>query len=90
MAISKETKAQIIKKYGGSAENTGKIEVQIALLTAEIESLTKHMISNKKDQISKRGLYQKVSQRKSLLNYLKNNDINRYREIIKELDIRGN
>lgn len=90
MAISKETKAQIIKKYGGSKENTGKIEVQIALLTAEIESLTTHMISNKKDQISKRGLYQKVSKRKSLLTYLKNNDINRYREIIKQLDIRGN
>lgn len=90
MAISKQLKAEIIKKYGGDAKNTGKVEVQIALLTAEIESLTTHMVSNKKDQISKRGLYQKVSKRKSLLSYLKNNDINRYREIIKQLDIRGN
>ncbi len=90
MAVSKAAKLEIIKKFGGSETNTGKVEVQIALLTAEINSLTKHMIDNKKDQISKRGLYQKVSKRKSLLSYLKNNDIERYRQIIKELDIRGN
>lgn len=90
MAISKQQKLEIIKKFGGSETNTGKIEVQIALLTAEIESLTTHMIANKKDQISKRGLYQKVSKRKSLLSYLKNVDIERYRTILKELDIRGN
>lgn len=90
MAVTKEQKIQIIKKFGGSEQNTGKVEVQIALLTAEIQSLTKHMVSNKKDQISKRGLYQKVSKRKSLLNYLKKVDILRYREIIKQLDIRGN
>ncbi|MBD5445765.1 MAG: 30S ribosomal protein S15 [Mycoplasma sp.] len=90
MAISKETKAKLIKEYGSSPKDTGKTEVQIAILTAEIKSLTVHMVSNKKDQTSKRGLYKKVSQRKSLLNYLKRKDINRYREIIKKLDLRGN
>lgn len=90
MEISKETKAKLIKEYGSSPKDTGKTEVQIAILTAEIKSLTVHMVSNKKDQTSKRGLYKKVSQRKSLLNYLKRKDINRYREIIKKLDLRGN
>lgn len=90
MAISKETKAKIVKEFGGSAKNTGLTEVQIAILTAEIKSLTTHMVDNKKDNISKRGLYKKVSQRKSLLSYLKNNDIKRYREVLKKLDIRGN
>lgn len=90
MGISKETKAKIVKDFGGSAKNTGLTEVQIAILTAEINSLTTHMIANKKDFISKRGLYKKVSQRKSLLSYLKDRDIKRYREVIKKLDIRGN
>lgn len=89
MAISKEMKAKIIKEFGGSSKNTGKTEVQIAILSAEIKSLTTHLISNHKDNISKRGLYTKVSQRKSLLSYLKRIDINRYREIIKKLEIRG-
>lgn len=90
MAISKELKAKLIKEYGDSPKDTGKTEVQIAILTEEIKSLTVHMVSNKKDQTSKRGLYKKVSQRKSLLNYLKDRDINRYREIVKKLDLRGN
>lgn len=90
MAISKELKAKLIKEYGDSPKDTGKTEVQIAILTEEIKSLTIHMVSNKKDQTSKRGLYKKVSQRRSLLNYLKNIDIERYREIVKKLDLRGN
>lgn len=89
MAISKETKAKLVKKYGKDADDTGTTEVQIAILTAEIKSLTTHMVSNKKDFISKRGLQQKVSKRKSLLNYLKNKDIERYRKIIADLEIRG-
>lgn len=89
MAVSKSTKAEIIKKFGGSDKNTGAIEVQIALLTAEINSLTTHMVDNKKDKHSKRGLYKKVSKRKSLLKYLFNRDIERYRKLIKELNIRG-
>lgn len=90
MAISKETKAKLIKEFGSSAKDTGRTEVQIAILTEEIKSLTVHMVANKKDQISKRGLYKKVSQRRSLLTYLKRKDINRYREILKKLDLRGN
>lgn len=90
MAISKETKAKLAKEFGGSEKNTGKTEVQIAILTAEINSLTDHLVNNKKDNISKRGLYKKVSKRKSLLTYLKNKDINRYREILKLLNLRGN
>lgn len=89
MAVSKKTKAELIKKFGGNEKNTGAIEVQIAILTAEIDSLTTHMIANKKDRHSKRGLYKKVSKRKSLLKYLQDSDINRYRELVKTLDIRG-
>ncbi|EGZ31219.1 30S ribosomal protein S15 [Malacoplasma iowae] len=90
MAITKQEKAKIVKEFGGNEKNTGKTEVQIAILTAEISSLTNHLVDNKKDNTSKRGLYKKVSQRKSLLTYLKNTDINRYREIIKKLNLRGN
>lgn len=89
MAISKEIKAKLVKKYGKDANDTGSAEVQIAILTEEIKTLTTHMVENKKDFISKRGLQQKVSKRKSLLNYLKNKDIERYRKIISDLEIRG-
>lgn len=90
MAVSKKTKSELIKKFGGNESNTGLVEVQVAILTAKIKSLTDHMIVNKKDKHSKRGLYMMVSKRKSLLKYLYNNDINRYRILIKELEIRGN
>lgn len=89
MAISKALKQKLVKKYGGSAANTGKVEVQIAILTEEIIALTKHMIENKKDKISKSGLYAKVAKRKNLLAYLERNDVERYRTIIKELNLRG-
>lgn len=89
MAISKELKAKLVKEYGGSETNTGKVDVQIAILSAEIDSLTVHLKNNHKDNSSKRGLYKKVSQRKSLLTYLKNRDINQYRELIKKINIRG-
>ncbi len=89
MSISKEYKLSIIKKFGGNEKNTGKTEVQIAILTVVITRLTKHLIENKKDMISKSGLYQKVAQRKKLLAYLERNDIERYRNIIKELNLRG-
>lgn len=88
MAVSKKTKAELVKKFGGNEKNTGKTEVQIAILTAEIKNLTEHMVNNKKDKHSKRGLYQKVSKRRALLNYLEKKDINAYRELIKELDLR--
>ncbi len=89
MAISKKLKADLVKKYGGLKTNTGVTEVQVAILTSEIKSLTEHMIKNKKDKISKRGLYMKVSKRKALLRYLEHSDINRYRKLIKDLNLRG-
>ncbi len=88
MAVSLQTKQNLVKKFGESATNTGKTEVQIAILTAEIVSLTEHMKINKKDTIGKRGLHQKVSKRRSLLTYLERNDVERYRKVIKELGLR--
>lgn len=87
--ISKARKAELVKQFGGSEKNTGKTEVQVAILTEEINKLSQHMIENKKDKISKRGLYAKVSQRKRLLAYLERTDIERYRALLKELGIRG-
>lgn len=89
MAVSKELKKELTVKFGGNEKNTGKTEVQIAILSAEIASLTTHMVANKKDKISKRGLYMKVAQRKKLLSYLQRIDIERYRLIVKELKLRG-
>lgn len=89
MSISQLQKKEIIKRFGSNENDTGTTEVQIALLTAEIKALTVHMVNNKKDMISKRGLYTKVSKRRNLLSYLQKNDIERYRKIIKELELRN-
>lgn len=86
--VTKEQKAEIIAKYGDKAGDTGKTEVQVALLSAYIEDLTQHMIRNKKDYHSRRGLIKMVNKRKRLLNYLMKTDIGRYREIIKALGLR--
>ena len=88
MALSKEKKAEIVKKYGKSANDTGSTEVQIAILTAEINELTEHFKEHTHDYHSKRGLLHKVGQRKSLLNYLIKNDVTRYRKIVKDLGLR--
>lgn len=88
MPLTAEKKKEIIKKFGGSPENTGTPEVQAALLTQRIEQLTQHLKSNPKDLATQRSLVLMVSKRKKLLNYLKDKDINRYRKIIKELEIR--
>jgi small subunit ribosomal protein S15 len=88
MALTKERKAEIVKKFGANEQDTGSIEVQIALLTEEINSLTNHFKEHKKDNHSKRGLLKKVGQRRSLLNYLIKNDVTRYRNIVKELGLR--
>ncbi len=85
MTINKQ---EIIEKYGRSASDTGSPEVQIALLTARISSLTEHLKSHQKDHHSRRGLLKMVGQRRGLLNYLKNKDINKYRELINELGLR--
>jgi small subunit ribosomal protein S15 len=77
MAITKDYKTKLVSEFGGNNTNTGSTEVQVAILTAEINAITNHMSSNKKDFSSKRGLHKKVSQRKNLLDYLKNSDIAR-------------
>lgn len=88
MAITKEEKAKLVKKFGKDANDTGAIEVQIAILTHEIKELTEHFKVHPQDHHSKRGLLRKVSQRKSLLNYLLKNDVTRYRNVVKELGLR--
>ena len=88
MALTKEEKSKIIKKYARDEKDTGSPEVQIAILTEEIKALTEHLINNKQEKHSKRGLLMKVGKRRSLLNYLLENDVKRYREIVKSLDLR--
>ena len=88
MNLSKEEKKEIIEKYGASANDSGKAEVQIALLTARINKLTNHFTENKKDHASRRGLMQMVGKRRRLLDYIARKDIERYRKIIKELNLR--
>ncbi len=83
------TKKEIIAKYGKDENDTGSAEVQIALLTARIQHLTEHLKLNKQDLHSRRGLSKMVGQRKSLLKYLKETDINRYRAIVDKLSLRS-
>ena len=86
--MTKEEKQEIIKKYGKSENDSGKSEVQIALLTKRINDLTDHFNAHKKDHHSRRGLMMMVGKRRRLLDYLTAKDIERYRTIIKELNIR--
>lgn len=86
--MKKEEKLEIIRKYGANENDSGKSEVQIALLTKRINDLTSHFNKHKKDHHSRRGLMMIVGQRRRLLDYLKAKDIERYRAIIKELNIR--
>lgn len=86
--LKRETKEAIIKEYAIKEGDTGSVEVQVALLTEEIKVLTEHLKVNIHDFHSKRGLLIKVGKRKSLLEYLKKTDVNRYRELIKRLGLR--
>jgi small subunit ribosomal protein S15 len=88
MYLTSEVKKNIFKKHGGSEKNTGTPESQVALFTHRIDHLTGHLKSNKKDFGTQRALLNLVGKRRALLDYLKNTDINRYRAIIKTLDIR--
>ena len=88
MSITKEIKQETIQNFKRSANDTGSSEVQIALLTARINSLTVHMQSHSKDYACRRGLLRLVSQRRGLLDYLKRVDPQRYLDIIKKLNIR--
>lgn len=86
--MTKEEKLEIVKKFGKDEKDSGKSEVQIALLTKRINDLTEHFNAHKKDHHSRRGLMMMVGKRRRLLDYLAGKDIERYRTIIKELNIR--
>ena len=88
MALSKKKKAKIIKEFAKNENDCGSAEVQIAILTNEINNLTEHLKEHKHDYHSKRGLLMKVGRRKKLLAYLKDNDVKSYREVIKKLNLR--
>lgn len=88
MAISQERKNELIKEYRTHETDTGSPEVQIAVLTAEITALNDHLRIHEKDHHSRRGLLKMVGRRRHLLNYLRDKDIQRYRELIKSLGIR--
>jgi small subunit ribosomal protein S15 len=88
MTITQERKSALVKEYATKAGDTGSPEVQVALLTERINTLTDHFKAHKKDNHSRRGLLKMVSQRRGLLDYLKKVDEGRYQSLIKRLDIR--
>ena len=88
MSISASRKQELIKEYAIKPEDTGSPEVQVAILTKRINNLTDHFKSHKKDNHSRRGLLKMVSQRRRLLDYVKDNDDARYQDLIKRLGIR--
>ncbi|MBT8384876.1 MAG: 30S ribosomal protein S15 [Bacteroidia bacterium] len=88
MYLAAEKKAEIFKKHGKSAKDTGSSEGQIALFTYRINHLTEHLKKNRKDFNTERSLVKLVGKRRSLLDYLMKKDIVRYREIVKELGLR--
>ena len=88
MALDSAKKSEIISKFGRDSKDTGSSEVQIALLTERIVSLTEHLRVNKKDHASRLGMLKLVGQRRSLLKYLKNTDYDKYAKIIKDLKLK--
>ena len=88
MALKKEEKSAIIKDFAKNEKDTGSAEVQVAILTKEINDLTEHLKTHIHDYHSRRGLLKKVGQRRNMLNYLAKKDIQSYREVIKKLGLR--
>jgi len=86
--ITKEKTEELVAQFGGSAANTGRTEVQVAIFTERIARLTEHLKDNPKDHSSRRGLLKLVGKRRRLLTYLSDTDIERYRSLIKDLGIR--
>ena len=86
--LSNEKKAEIVKNFGRKEGDTGSTEVQVALLTEQINVLTEQMKANKKDYSSNRGLLKMVGRRRSLLAHLKSKDVNRYRDLVQKLGLR--
>lgn len=88
MSITVEEKTRLIKEYGAKDGDTGSPEVQVAILTSRIGTLTEHFKTHKKDNHSRRGLLKLVAQRRKLLDYLRGKDESRYQDLIKRLGIR--
>jgi small subunit ribosomal protein S15 len=88
MAITQERKQELISQFGDGPADTGKTEVQIALLTARINDLNEHLREHRKDHHSRRGLLMLVGRRRRLLNYLRDSDLERYRALLRELGLR--
>lgn len=89
MSINLKNKNEIVKKYGKDEKDTGSAEVQIAMMSQKISELTEHLKSNAKDFATKRGLLMLVGRRKKFLSYLKSTNLNKYRELVKALELRG-
>ncbi len=90
LSISKERTAELIKEFGKDEKDSGAVEVQVAILSERIRNLTEHLKVHKKDNHTRRGLMKLIGKRRGLLKYIKNRDINEYRELIKKLGIRDN
>jgi len=88
MSLTQEKKAELIERFGDSTQDTGKAEVQVALLTERINQLTDHLRTHKKDHHSRRGLLMLVGRRRRFLNYLQRTDLERYRSLLKDLGLR--
>lgn len=86
--LEKETVEKIVEKFGRGDKDTGSVEVQVAILTEQINRLTEHLKINKKDYSSGRGLMKMVGRRRKMLEYLKKKDVNRYREVVAKLGLR--
>ncbi len=90
LSIDKKKAKELVKDYGTSKNDTGSADVQVAIFTERIKNLTTHLKSHPKDNHSRSGLMKLIGKRRNLLSYLKNRDIDHYRELIKKLHIRDN
>ena len=88
MTVTQERKRELVARFGSGENDTGRTEVQVALLTERINDLTEHLRTHKKDHHSRRGLLMLVGKRRRLLNYLQRSDVDRYRALIAELNLR--
>ena len=90
LSITKERTAELIAEYGKDANDSGNVEVQVAILTERIRNLTEHLKVHKKDNHTRRGLMKRIGKRRGMLKYIKNRDIEEYRALVKRLGIRDN
>jgi small subunit ribosomal protein S15 len=88
MTLTQDRKQEIVSQYGDNPQDTGNTRVQIALLTARINDLTEHLRTHRKDHHSRRGLLVLVGKRRRMLNYMQRNDLDAYRQLIRELGLR--